>query len=119
MYCVTNLLPSKKSQFLSVLCTIFSSNRRRANTDDTNDTANSDDSTYHETSDSDDDSEVEDVVDSTAIKFILVNPKSLQECKITYNDAHDIKSASNGIVKSEPFEDDVVSSNQQPPKRYP
>lgn len=80
------------------LCHCVPFDRKRANTDDT--------STMDDDSDDDDscsdDSDVEDL-DSTAIKFILVNPKSLQECKIAYNDAYDIKQYSNG-VKREPFE---------------
>ena len=60
--------------------------RKRADTEDTNgDTIDSSSDSEGDSADScDSDDGGQSEPDSTSIKFLLVNPKSLQECKISY-----------------------------------
>ena len=57
----------------------------------------------HDDADSDDEDDRQDPTqDDTLIKMFLVNPKSLQECRILYKDAYGNENADAIEIKQEP-----------------
>jgi len=94
--------------------------RKRADTEDTNgDTIDSSSDSEGDSADScDSDDGGQSEPDSTSIKFLLVNPKSLQECKISYRDAHDLsvsKAGQTNGIKREIVEEDEAEKDAESP----